>query len=339
MPTVSIIIPVYNVEKLLPRCLDSIFGQTFQDFEVICVNDCTPDNSKAVLEEYAVRFSDRMVLLDNEVNMGQGRSRARGIDIAKGEYILFIDSDDHVAEDYIETFLHEMEQHPCDVVVGGYSEDVANEFQTSEGNVGALNIRRTMDAPRGDWCILSYPTPWAKLFRRSFLVENKIDFSDIRVGEDIYFSLSLFYHQVTYHVFDYYGYYYYLNVNSTTKSLTYDKKHEENVAEIFEKFLRDHDLCLVSQEQREMIEYIYVANMVNALVTYGHGCKPAKMKEKYAFLMKDLRKKFPNYRKNRYYGLLKPKGQTLKIRMGVGVTMMLHKVWLDKLMFYVISLI
>lgn len=326
MPTVSIIIPVYNVEKLLPRCLDSIFGQTFQDFEVICVNDCTPDNSREVLKEYAKRYPDRMVLLENEVNMGQGRSRARGIDIAKGEYILFIDSDDHVAGDYIETFLKEMKQHPCDVIVGGYSEDVEGKLTPK-------------DAPRGDWCILSYPTPWAKLFRKSFLVDNRIDFSDIRCGEDIYFSLSQFYHQATYHVFDYYGYYYYLNVNSTTKSLTYDKKHEENVAEIFEKFLRDHDLCLVSQEQREMIEYIYVANMVNALVTYGHGCKPARMKEKYAFFMKDLRSKFPNYKKNRYYGLRKPEGQTLKIRMGVGVTMMLHKVKLDKLMFYVISLI
>ena len=331
MPTVSIIIPVYNVEKLLPRCLDSIFAQTYQDFEVICVNDCTPDNAKVVMQKYAEKYPDRMMILDNEVNMGQGRSRARGIELAKGEYILFIDSDDHIAEDYIETYVKEMEAHPCDVVVGGYAENI--------GDGSTLNIRREMDAPRGDWCILSYPTPWAKLFRRSFLVENKIHFSDIRVGEDIYFSLSQFYHQVTYHVFDYYGYYYYFNVNSTTKSLNYDKKHEENVAEIFEKFLRDHDLCLVSQEQREMIEYIYIANMVNALVTYGHGCKPAKMKEKYAFFMKDLRKKFPNYKKNRYYGLSKPKGQTLKIRMGVGVTMLLHKVGLDKLMFFAISLI
>lgn len=326
MPKVSIIMPVYNVEKLLPRCLDSIMRQTFQDFEVICVNDCTPDNSKSVLEEYAKRYPDKMVILDNEVNMGQGRSRARGIDIAKGEYIVFIDSDDHVAEDYVETFLHEMEAHPCDVIISGFSID-------EEGKL------KPMDPPKGDWCILSYPAPWAKMFRRSFLVDKKINFSDIRCGEDIYFSMSLFYHHATYHIFDYYGYYYYFNVNSTTKSLTYDKKHEENVAEIFDKFMRDHDITLLSDTQQETIEYIYVANMVNALVTYGHGCKVAKMKEKYDFFMNDMKSRFPNYKKNRYYGLLKPEGQTLKIRMGVGVTMMLHKVKLDKFMFYVISLI
>lgn len=326
MPKVSIIMPVYNVEKLLPRCLDSIFGQTFTDFEVICVNDCTPDDSKEVLNAYAEKYPEKMTLLDNDVNMGQGRSRARGIDIAKGEYILFIDSDDHVANDYIETFLRAMEAHPCDVVVAGYSEDIEGKFTKK-------------NAPRGDWCITSYPTPWAKLFRRDFLVENHIDFSDIRCGEDIYFSLSQFYHQAKTYVIDYYGYYYYLNVNSTTKSLTYDKKHEENVAEIYEKFLRDHDLCLVTKKQQQMIEYTYVANMVNALVTYGHGCKPAKMKEKYEFFLNDMRRQFPYYKKNPYYGILKPEGQTMKIRLGVGVTMMLHKVGLDKLMFYVISLI
>ncbi len=339
MPKVSIIIPVYNVEKLLPRCLDSIFAQTYQDFEIICVNDCTPDNSKTVLEEYKERYPDQMTLLENEVNMGQGRSRARGIDIAKGEYILFVDSDDHVAPDYIEVFLREMEAEPCDVVVAGYTEDRQMNFEGKNVAGGELNVQKEMDAPKGDWCVMCYPTPWAKLFRKSFLVENGIDFSDIRCGEDIYFSLSQFYYQAKCRVIDYHGYYYYFNMNSTTKSLTYDKKHEENVAEIFGKFLRDHDLCLISKEQRQMIEYTYVANMVNALVTYGHGCKPAKMKEKYAFFMKDMREKFPEYRKNPYYGIFKPKGQTLKIRLGVGATMMLHKVGLDKLMFYVISLI
>ncbi len=326
MPKVSIIIPVYNVEKLLPRCLDSIFRQTFSDFEVICVNDCTPDNSKTVLEDYAVKYPGKMVLLDNEVNMGQGRSRARGITIAKGEYLLFVDSDDHVAEDYIETFLCEMEKEPCDVLVAGFSQDVEGKLTP-------------MDAPKGDWCVLSYPTPWAKLFRTGFLRGYNINFSDIRCGEDIYFSLSQFYHHAKCRVIDYYGYYYYLNVNSTTKSLTYDKKHEENVAEIFDKFLRDYDISLLPKEEQEMIEYIYVANMVNALVTYGHGCKPAKMKEKYNFFMEDMKKKFPEYKKNRYYGLFKPEGQTLKIRLGVGVTMLLHKVGLDKLMFWAISYI
>ena len=323
---VSIIIPVYNVERLLPKCLDSVFHQTVQDFELICINDRSPDNSMQILEEYQQKYSEKMIILDNEINMGQGRSRKRAMDIAKGEYIMFIDSDDYVTKDYVETYLKAMEEHPCDVVAGGFTKDIAGAY--------------TEHAPsRGEWSVLTYPIPCAKMYRKAFLLENNIHFSDIRCGEDIYFALSQFYHQINFHVIDYYGYYYYQNANSTTESLTYDKEHEKNVAEIFTKFLSDHDISLLSEIEKDMVEYTYVANMVNALVTYGHGCKPHRMKQKYAFFMQDMKAKFPEYKKNCFYGLLKPKGQTLKIRLGVGVTMLLHKVGLDRLMFYVISLI
>lgn len=323
---VSIIIPVYNVEKLLPRCLDSIFAQSNQDFELICINDCSPDGSMQILKEYQQRYSDKMVILDNEINMGQGRSRKRAMDIAKGEFIMFIDSDDYVADDYIETYLKAMEEHACDVIVGGFTKDIDGSYTQNS-------------ASRGEWSVLTYPIPCAKMYRKSFLLENNIHFSDIRCGEDIYFALSQFYYHIQFYVMDYYGYYYYQNVNSTTESLTYEKEHEKNVAEIFSKFLSDHDMSCLSDAEKDMIEYTYVANMVNALVTYGHGCKPHRMKKKYEFFMQDMKSKFPEYKKNIFYGLFKPEGQTLKIRLGVGVTMLLHKVGLDKLMFYVISLI
>ena len=78
--------------------------------------------------------------------------------------------------------------------------------------------------------------------------------------------------------------------------------------------------------------------MVNALITYGHGAKPRLMKQKYEFVMRDMKNKFPDYRHNPYIGFFKPKGQTLKIRIGVGTFMLLHKLRLDKLMFYIVSL-
>jgi hypothetical protein len=175
------------------------------------------------------------------------------------------------------------------------------------------------------------------MFRTAFIKENKIHYSDIRRGEDIYFGMSQFYHGIRIHNFHYYGYYYCFNPDSTTGSLTYDKEHEKDIAEIFRKFLRDHDISILSDAERECIEYTYLSNMVNALVTYGHGCKPEKMKKKYGFFLSDLKEKFPDYQKNSLYGFLRPKGQTLKIRMGVGMTMLAHKLGLDKWMFYVIS--
>ena len=167
MPKVSCIVPVYNVEKYLRRCLDSLLSQTITDYEIICVNDCSPDGSLAILEEYRKKYPDKLRILQNEENMGQGRSRARAILEAKGEYICFVDSDDYIKSDYMETYLTEMEKGDFDFVIGGYIRDVEGKFQECL-------------VSDSDWSILTYTVAWGKLFRRSFLVENAIDFSDKR---------------------------------------------------------------------------------------------------------------------------------------------------------------
>ena len=86
----SIIIPVYNVEKYLPKCLDSILNQSFKDFEIICINDGSSDNSLKILEEY----KDKRIIIINKENAGSGVARNAGLEIAKGEYIFFVDGDD-----------------------------------------------------------------------------------------------------------------------------------------------------------------------------------------------------------------------------------------------------
>ena len=103
---------------------------------------------------------------------------------------------------------------------------------------------------------------------------------------------------------------------------------------MFDLFMDKCDIKLISDEKRDVIEYTYLANMINALITYGHGGKIRRMKKKYDFYINDVKKRFPSYTKNPYIGIFKPKGQTLKIRLGVGVVMLLHKI-----LFYVISLI
>ncbi len=326
MPKVSCIVPVYNVEKYLRRCMDSLFAQTIDDYEIICVNDCSPDGSLAILEEYRQKHPDKLRILQNEVNMGQGRSRARAILEAQGEYICFVDSDDHVKPDYMETYLREMEKEPCDCVIGGYIRDM-------EGSL------RAYPASDSDWSILTYTVAWGKLFRRSFLVEHEIDFSDKRQGEDVYFSLRVYYHIGSYRVIPYEGYYYYLNKNSTTGRMNYKLQFERTVADMFDLMMDKCDLDRISQEKRDHIEYDYLAHMINALITYGHGCGPRIMSEKYRFFVEDRNRRFPQYGHNPYVGIAKPAGQSLKIRLGVGVTMLLRRIRLEKLMFMAISLL
>lgn len=91
MPKVSVIIPVYNVEKYLPKCLDSVLAQTLKDIEIICVNDGSPDNSLAIMKEYAEK--DKRIKIINQKNQGLSCSRHNALTVTQGEYVAFLDSE------------------------------------------------------------------------------------------------------------------------------------------------------------------------------------------------------------------------------------------------------
>lgn len=99
MTKVSIIVPVYNGEKLLKRCLKSLLNQTLQDIEIICVNDGSTDNSVKIIKKY---LDSRLKLINNNINSGLSVSRNKGMEIATGEYVGFVDCDDWVDNDYFE---------------------------------------------------------------------------------------------------------------------------------------------------------------------------------------------------------------------------------------------
>ena len=94
MDKVTLIVPVYNVEKYLKRCIDSILNQSYKNIEIICVNDCSPDNSQEILNDYEKKQQIRVII--NEKNMGLGKSRERALKESTGKYIMFIDSDDYI---------------------------------------------------------------------------------------------------------------------------------------------------------------------------------------------------------------------------------------------------
>lgn len=326
MTKVSIIVPVYNVEQYLKRCLDSIVNQTFEDYEIICVNDCSPDNSQSILEEYASEYPGLIKVVVNNKNLGLGKTREHGLSVAEGQYVMFIDSDDYIKKDYIETYYKAMCKKDVDIIIGGYTRDI-------DGNFTVHNVADS------EWSLVTYPIACAKLYKKSFLLDNKIVFPEIRCGEDIYFSMSLFYHNATFYTINYAGYYYYFNRKSITGSMNYEKNHEEFVKTIFSEFMDNYDINNLTEPRRRVIEYNYIANMVNALITYGRGGGIKRMRKKYDFWMQDMKVRFPDYNNNPYVGFFKPKGQTAKIRLGVGVSMGLHKIKLDRLMYYIISLI
>ena len=325
MIKVSVIVPVYNVEKYLERCLNSLVSQTYKDYEVICINDCSPDRCGDILDKFQKKYSSIIRILEKNQNIGLGRSRERGIRHAEGEYIMFVDSDDYVKNDYVQTYVKEIEDHPCDIVIGGFIKD----------RKGKLKIHKMSHSV---WSNTTYSIACAKMFRKEFILSNGVEFTSIRCAEDIYFSLVMFYYNATYSVMNYAGYYYYYNEKSITGSMNHTNNTERFISDIFTEFLTHYDIKKIAEERQRVIEYTYLANMINALITYGHGAGLKRMNEKYQYIIKDINKKFPDYRNNPYVGIFRPKGQIRKIRYGVGITMYLHKIHLDKLLFYIISL-
>ena len=126
MPLISIIVPVYNVESYLKRCIESILNQTFRDFELILVNDGSTDNSEIICKEYALK--DERIKYFYQRNKGVSEARNKGIDNSSGEYIQFIDSDDYVDENFLEIVVNRFKRDNSDIVFIGFY----NEYNNGE---------------------------------------------------------------------------------------------------------------------------------------------------------------------------------------------------------------
>ena len=130
MPLFSIIIPVYNVEKYLNKCVDSVLNQTFTDFEVILVDDGSPDNCPAICDSYAEK--DKRVRVIHKQNGGLICARKSGLEAARGDYIGFVDSDDWIEENMYELFADMIKKYSPDMVLSDFYFDRGKEIINSE---------------------------------------------------------------------------------------------------------------------------------------------------------------------------------------------------------------
>ena len=172
----SVIVPVYKAEAFLNECVDSLLGQTLRDMEIILVDDGSPDGSGAIMADYAARFPERVRTLTLS-NGGQGRARNRGMDLARGEYLGFVDSDDYVVPEMYETLVRAAEAGGADIV------DCSIEAFTPDGRTELLRTWREGKpvAAAGSAC--------NKLFRRAFVGETR--FPEGLKYEDFGFTAEL----------------------------------------------------------------------------------------------------------------------------------------------------
>ena len=203
-PAVSVIIPMYNAENFIAECLESIFMQTFQDYEVIVVDDCSTDNSCAVVESYAEKFGGRLKLIHTEKNSGYPATpRNKGLMLSRGEYVFFIDNDDLIIDTTLEEMYTAGKNYNADVVyceknyiVNNSLEELQVEFDLS-GEISPIPTFEPENLAERIQDIFQdkfFVPPWRKLVKRDLLIENEIFFPHVTIAEDDIWTYGLIFY-------------------------------------------------------------------------------------------------------------------------------------------------
>ncbi len=267
---VSVIVPVYKVEPYLRQCVESILAQTYTDFELILVDDGSPDNCGAICDEYAQK--DSRVRVVHQKNGGLSAARNAGLDIAKGEYVIFIDSDDYIAPNLVETAMAEM-QTGVECVCFNYSVVTESNTKIAEQMIlEDIDLRTAEKKERFIYNLLMHRIGWEawnKLFLREAIERNKIRFDpQIKYAEDQLFSVCYFMCAT--------------KVKSVPDSLYFYVKREgsimsehsaiNNVAIISDlsqrlfEFCRQQKNCEWAVEKFALINYLIIGNELRKLV-------------------------------------------------------------------------
>ena len=204
-PKISVIIPMYNVEKYIRQCLISVLASKFKDYEVLVIDDCSKDNSVAEVEKLLSHFDGRLKVLSTEKNSGgAGIPRNIGIKNAAGKYISFVDSDDFILPTALGDFFELAEKFQADVVHTEkqliFNDTGKNNFKWEELTLQKYEAGDCVEEPTFEpelgERIRRYAegrflwVPWGKLFRRDLILENKIDFPRMKTSSDMVFCFK-----------------------------------------------------------------------------------------------------------------------------------------------------
>ena len=245
-PKISVIVPVYNVEKYLPKCLDSILCQTFSNIEIICVNDGSTDNSRKILEEYKNKDS-RIIIVDKK-NGGLSSARNAGMKVAKGEFYSFIDSDDWIDSSMLEKLYKNITSLDTDISICAVHQfDEANqkiddsnpyytlEYFDSSFDNKSFSYKETKPFIM-DVCVMA----WNELYRRSLIDKCKAEFPDGLIFEDGPFFFSIFFKTQKVSIVREFLYYYRVNrIGSIIQKAGKKFLHIIDVAEIMYNKIKD----------------------------------------------------------------------------------------------------
>lgn len=298
MPKVSIVVPVYKVEDYLKRCIDSILSQTEEDIELILVDDGSPDNCPKICDESAEK--DTRIKVIHKKNEGQGEARRRGVEIASAEYILFVDSDDYIEKDTVQSLLSVAKRDDSDIVMFGFDavDDEGNEiYRTEIENKSTTTLKQTPD-------ILLLPVAfWNKLFKKSLL--DGTVFPKDGWHEDLRLIPSLYLNCKSISFCGGKPYYHYYSTRPGSSMHYKDAKLacEKRIYAV-NTVLKQFEDCGEFDTYKEEIEFIFIDH---GLITPAREMAHIRGKDTLDALLKlreNISSIFPNYMNNKYISRL-----------------------------------
>lgn len=287
---VSVIVPIYNMEESLERCLDSLVGQTLQDMEVLLIDDGSTDSSALIMRDYANRYPSLFRLLFKE-NGGQGSARNYGIGAARGDYIGFVDADDCVVPEMFEKMADAAYEGDADMVACDYC-------YIQDGRKQIKSLSKPLD---GKGLFFDpWVAPWNKLYKRALLTENRILFPELRAYEDTaFFADSIPYIKKIVNIDEPFVIQYYRETS------TMNSAQNERVLIIFDvikyiiHFYKSRGLL---DQYWDYVEYFCSKIMLSSSILRICQVRNGMQRRKYLQLTLDeVNRLFPKYRNNRFF--------------------------------------
>ena len=292
----SIIVPVYGVEKYIDKCLNSLVKQSLKEIEIIVVNDGTKDNSQKIIDKYVKEYPDKIKSYIKE-NGGQGSARNYGLKKATGEYIGYVDSDDFVEKDMYKKLYNKAKKNNYDIVVCG-NYNVSEDYQNK--NIDAFINNYNTDLEN---IFFGKMAVWNKIYKRDILIKNKLEFKEKVWYEDLAFTLKAIMNSNTFAFIDEPLYDYLIREGSTMNNSNVQRN-----LEILDAF--DDILSYIKHNKKEeyfdkveflAIDHIYISAIVRVLKAEADDKVKRETINK---LIDYMNKKFPNYKNNKYINTL-----------------------------------
>jgi len=314
MVAVSVVIPVYKVEKYLQQCIDSLLAQTLPSCEFIFVNDASPDRCPEILRQNQARHSDRIVVIDSKENLRQGGARNLGIRAAKGEYIGFVDSDDFAAPTMFQDLYEKAVETGADATYIQYAvaeedTDYADRAQWEKLTRPVIRWDPKLTAIRGEMTdaqiqdLIALETGggvYCGLYRRNILLESGVTFPEHICYEDNYWDSMIkpYFRRVAF--VEKIGYYYRKNMQSTMHRKNQSYQIDDRITSE-QKLLRDVRDRGFLDRFHDAWEWIYTFRYgVNTLMLHLKTTDVVDAR-KIIGIEKDLREQFPGWARNPYF--------------------------------------